>query len=147
MPRPRAPPLAAAPAVTRATTPAATPAAWRRYKLADDFIEALEPLRRIPRARLKEKLEEMGGLGKLSANKFTALVQEAMSPHPITYAQHIHYALRKLRPHPTAAKKHQLLVEYIFARASLEAFAASVRTMSGGLVGEKATRDNTYYFR
>ena len=32
-----------------------------KYELIEDFIEALEPLRRIPRKRLEEKLKAMGG--------------------------------------------------------------------------------------
>ena len=90
-----------------------------------------------------------GGLNALKPAEFSQLVRRALAPYvsSSTSLNQLLHALRR-RPNIKEAARRDLLVEYIHARLSLEAWADEVmRLNAAGLVAENATRDNTFYYR
>lgn len=113
-----------------------------------------------------QRLAAQGGVARLTANGFGQELRDALAPDfPFRAPTHsILFALRRAeervadKRNASAARRQgsrrhlpaiqrKLLLDYVHARLSIEAFAAELTTHLGGLRSEFASRDRTYWYR
>ena len=109
-------------------------------------VEQLAPKLR----RALVAIDAAGGLKSMTAARFTGMIRQALSPIQISAANHIHYALRKAGPSAMSQRSPlgvpPLLLEYVHARVSLDAFAQATALRTDGQRAEHAQRDDSYYW-